>query len=97
MPLGFVAESLEFHRDPPQGPFVLICLLTILCDYILNYLHLMFEDDLKMYHNSNNVHDRALLQSDIGSVQNWCFENGIILNVSKVTLGLYPLCAKLLA
>jgi hypothetical protein len=37
----------------------------------------------KIYRNINYVHDCKLLQSNIDSVQNWCLENGLILNVSK--------------
>jgi hypothetical protein len=46
----------------------------------------LFADDLKIYHNINNVHDCKLLQSDINSIQNWCFENGMTLNVGKTTI-----------
>jgi hypothetical protein len=46
----------------------------------------LFADDLKIYRNLNNVHDCKLLQSDINSVQNWCFENGMTLTVGKTTI-----------
>jgi hypothetical protein len=52
----------------------------------LNSKYLLFADDLKIYHNINYVHDCKLLQSDISSVQNWCFENGITHNFSKTTI-----------
>jgi hypothetical protein len=54
----------------------------------------LFPDDLQIYCSINNVHDCKLLQSDIDSVRNWCFENGMIPNVGKTTF-FFPLCIKL--
>jgi hypothetical protein len=46
----------------------------------------MFSDDLKIYRFINNVQGSKRLQSDINSVQNRCFENGMILNVGKTAI-----------
>jgi hypothetical protein len=57
-----------------------------ICDSISYSKFILFADDLKIYRNINYVHDYKLLQSDINSVQNWCFENAMTLNVGKTTI-----------
>jgi hypothetical protein len=57
-----------------------------ICDSVFNSKYLLFVNDLKIHCSINNVHDCKLLQSDIDSVQNWCFENGMVLNVGKTTI-----------
>jgi hypothetical protein len=42
-------------------------------------------NNLKICNSINNVHDCKVLQCDIDCVQNWCIENGMILNVDKTT------------
>jgi hypothetical protein len=54
-----------------------------MCVTIHNSKHFLFSDDLKIC-RINNV-DCKVSQFDIDSVQNWCFENGMILNVGKTT------------
>lgn len=53
---------------------------------IFNSKYFLFADNLKPYHTINNVHNFILLQSEIDSVQHWCFENSAILNVVEPTL-----------
>jgi hypothetical protein len=44
-----------------------------------------YADDLKVYRSISDVDDCKLLQHDIDSVQNWCLDNGMKLNLSKTT------------
>jgi hypothetical protein len=57
-----------------------------MCDSIHNSQCLLFADDLKIYRSINNVDDCKLLQHDIDSVQNWCLDNGMKLNLGKTTI-----------
>jgi hypothetical protein len=68
------------------GPLLFNIFINDICDSISCSKYLLFADDLKIYLNINNVHDCKLLQSDINSVQNWRFENGMTLNVGKTTI-----------
>jgi hypothetical protein len=74
-----------------SGPVLFNICINDICGSIFSSKYLLFVDDLKTYCNINSVHDCELLQSDIDSLQNWCFENGML-----VKLLLYPSCAKLL-
>jgi hypothetical protein len=49
---------------------------TVSFSYIVKYF--LFVNDLKMHCSIYSVHDCKFLQYDIDSVQNWCFENGMI-------------------
>jgi hypothetical protein len=64
-------------------PLVFNIFINDICDYISNSKYLLFADDLKIYCNINHVHDYQLLHPDNNYVQNWCFENGMTLNVGK--------------
>jgi hypothetical protein len=86
---GTLSSSYVVKSGVPQGSTLRPLLFNIFindnCDYISYSKYLLFADDLKIYRNINNVHDCKLLQSDINSMQNWCFENGMTLNVGKTT------------
>jgi hypothetical protein len=60
--------------------------INYICDSISYSKYILFADELKIYRNINYVHDCKLLQSDINSVQNWCFGNAMTLNVGKTTI-----------
>jgi hypothetical protein len=87
---GTLSSSYVVKSGVPQGSTLGHLLFNIcinyICDSVSYYKYLLFADNLKIYRNINNVHDCKLLQSDINSVQNWCFENGMTLNVSKTTI-----------
>jgi hypothetical protein len=74
----------------PQGSTLGNLLFNIfindICDSIHNSQCLLFADDLKIYLSISDVDDRKLLQHDIDSVQNWCLDNGMKLNLSKITI-----------
>jgi hypothetical protein len=44
---------------------------------------LLCADDLKIYRDMKSVEDCKSLQADIYSVQQWCFENSMELNIHK--------------
>jgi hypothetical protein len=53
---------------------------------IYNSQCLLFADDLKIYRSISNVDDCKLLQHDIDSVQNWCLDNSMKLNLGNTTI-----------
>jgi hypothetical protein len=73
-------------QGPTLGPLLFNIFINDICDSIYYSKYLLFADDLKIYRNTNNAHDCKLLQSDINSVQNWCFQKGITLTVGKTTI-----------
>jgi hypothetical protein len=87
---GTLSSSYDVKSGVPQGsalgPLLFNIFINDICDSVSYSKYLLFAGDLKIYRNINNVHDCKLLQSDINSVQNWCFENGITLNVGKTTI-----------
>jgi hypothetical protein len=68
------------------GPLLFNIFINDICDSVSYSKCLLFDGDLKVYHNINYVRDCKLLQSDINSMQNWCFENCMTLNVGKTTI-----------
>jgi hypothetical protein len=68
------------------GPLLFNIFINYICDSISYSKYLLFAGDLKVHYNINYVRDCKLLQSDINSMQNWCFENGMTLNVGKTTI-----------
>jgi hypothetical protein len=67
------------------GPLLFNIYINNICDAIHNSQCLLFADDLKIYRSINDVDDCKLLQH-IDSVQNWCLNNGMKLNLSKTTI-----------
>jgi hypothetical protein len=74
----------------PQGstlsPLFFNIFINDICNYIHNSRHLLFADDLKIYHTIISVDDRKLLQYDNNSVHNWCLVNGMKINLVKTTI-----------
>jgi hypothetical protein len=68
------------------GPLLVNIYINDICDAIHNSQCLLFADDLKIYRSISDVDDCKLLQHDIDSVQNWCLDNGMKLNLSKTTV-----------
>jgi hypothetical protein len=54
--------------------------------FIRNSQFILFADDLKIYRSISDVDGCKLVQHDIDSVQNWCLNNGMKLNLSKTTI-----------
>jgi hypothetical protein len=74
----------------PQGstlsPLLFNIFINDICNYIQNSRHLLFADDLKIYHTIISVDDRKLLQHNNNSVHNWCLVNGMKINLVKTTI-----------
>jgi hypothetical protein len=68
------------------GPLLFNIYINDICDAIHNSQCLLFADDLKIYRSISNVDDCKLLLHDINSVQNWCLNSGMKLNLSKTTI-----------
>jgi hypothetical protein len=66
------------------GPLIFNIFISDICDSIHNCQCLLLADDLKI--STSHVDDCKLLQHDIDSVQNWCLDNGIKLNLRKTTV-----------
>lgn len=50
---------------------------------------LLFADDLKLYSSICDINDCENLQADLNNLSDWCFENGIHINVSKCCIVSY--------
>jgi hypothetical protein len=68
------------------GPLLFNIYINDICDAIHNSQCLLFADDLKIYRCISDVDDCKLLQHNTDSVQNWCLDNGMKLNLSKTTI-----------
>jgi hypothetical protein len=68
------------------GPLIFNIFINDMCDFINNSQCLLFADDLKIYRSISDIDHCKLLQHDIDSLLNWCFDNGIKLNLSKTTI-----------
>jgi hypothetical protein len=68
------------------GPLLFNIFINDIFDSIHNSQCVLFVDYLKIYRSISGVDDCELLQHDIDSVQNWCLDNGMILNLSKTTI-----------
>jgi hypothetical protein len=71
---------------PPQGQLLFNIFINDICDSIHTSQRLLFAYDLKVYRSISDVDDCKRLQHDIDSVQNWCHDNGMKLNLSKTTI-----------
>jgi hypothetical protein len=68
------------------GPLLFNIFINDICDSIHNSKCLLFADHLKIYRSISDVDDCKLLQHDVYSVQNWCLNNDMKLNLSKTTI-----------
>jgi hypothetical protein len=80
-----VKSGVPPHRYSLE-PLLFNISINYIWDSVLNSKYLSSADDMKIYHSINNVQDCKLLWSDIESIQNWHFENGMILNACKTTI-----------
>jgi hypothetical protein len=68
------------------GPLLFNVSINDICDSIYNSQCLLFADDLKIYRSISDADDCILLQHNIDSVQNWCVNNVMKLNLNKTTI-----------
>jgi hypothetical protein len=87
---GTVSFPYLFKCGVPQGstlgPLLFNIFINDTCDSIHNSQCLLFANNLKIYRSISDVNDCKLLQHNIDSVQNWCLDNGMKLNLSKTTI-----------
>jgi hypothetical protein len=65
------------------GPLVFSVFISDLCTKMNYSKFILFADDLKIYRDIKSVEDCKYLQTDIDSVQQWCGENHMELNIQK--------------
>jgi hypothetical protein len=68
------------------GPLLFNVFINDLCAKINYSKSLLFADDLKIYRDIKSAEDCKSLQADIDSVQLWCGENHMELNVQKTRI-----------
>lgn len=73
----------------PQGSVIGPLLFNIFIDdvtLVLKNRCLLYADDMKVYSRIGAPSDAFALQSDLDSLQQWCVDNGLHLNVSKCSV-----------
>jgi hypothetical protein len=68
------------------GPLLFNIFVNDLFAIIKHSKLLLFADDLKIYSNIKSVEDCKALQADAYSVQHWCAENHMELNIQKTRI-----------
>jgi hypothetical protein len=79
-------EKCGVAQGSTLGPLIFNIFINDICDSIHNSQCLLFATDLKIYRSISDVDDCKRLQHNIDSVQNWCLDNGMRLNLSKTTI-----------
>lgn len=78
----YVARS-GVPQGSKLGPLLFIIFINDLCNNIKECKSLLYADDLKIYNVINNIEDCMLIQSTLSSLQQWCNDNFLSLNVEK--------------
>jgi hypothetical protein len=78
--------SLRAPQGSTLGPLLFNIFVNYLSDKIKHSSFLLFADNLNVYRNIKSVEDCKALQADIYSVQHWCAENHMELNVQKTRI-----------
>jgi retron-type reverse transcriptase len=85
--LGKFSSPFSVLSGVPQGsilgPLLFNIFVNDLSDIIKHSKFILFADDLKIYRNVKSVEDCKALQADVYSVQHWCAENHMELNIQK--------------
>jgi hypothetical protein len=88
--LGKFSSPFSVLSGVPQGstlcPLLFNIFVNDLSAIIKHSKFLLFADDLKIYRNIKSVEDCKALQADICSVQHWCAENLMELNIQKMRI-----------
>lgn len=90
--LGYKSESFASLSGVPQGSVLGPMLFNIFVNDIMLDLQcpvLMYADDLKIFNNIADISDCLLLQNDLASIENWCVENKLPLNIDKCNVVTY--------
>lgn len=85
---GFCSEFFSVTSGVPQGshlgPLLFILFLNDIYSVTdVDTLFLSYADDCKVARVIKNVHDFVILQRDINSINNWCIDNHLLLNIQK--------------
>ncbi|KAK9496777.1 hypothetical protein O3M35_012971 [Rhynocoris fuscipes] len=70
------------------GPLLFLVFINDIGSIFNNVFFLLFADDLKIFKVIKSPHDNHILQNNLDSLQVWCSNNGLHLNVSKC----YQIC-----
>lgn len=86
---GFRSDEYLATSGVPQGsnlgPLLFLIFINDL-SLSLNSHHLLFADDLKIYMEINSINDCICLQNVLNTINQWCSENFLNLNISKCKL-----------
>lgn len=83
---GFLSSPVTVTSGVPQGSNLGPLLFNIFVNDLTEYLvcnHLLYADDLKIFHNISSPADCSLLQQDLDTLVKWCNSNHMFLNSSK--------------
>jgi hypothetical protein len=73
-------------QDSTLGPLLFSIFVNDLCTKIHLSKFLLFADDLKIYRVLKSVENCKLLRSSIESVQKWCIETCMKINILKTSI-----------
>lgn len=67
------------------GPLIFVLFINDLCSQLKSE-KLLYADDLKIFKVITSVVDCCALQNDIDSLQQWCYDNGMAINITKTKM-----------
>lgn len=83
---GFVSLPANVTSGVPQGSHLGPLFFVAFINDLISELTcpcLLYADDLKVFRTIDNLADTVSLQSDIETIDKWCYDNHMFLNVKK--------------
>jgi hypothetical protein len=77
-------RSSIFHKVSTSDSLFLSTFINNKCDSFI--VLSSFADDIKMHFDNKNVDDCNMLQQDVDSMQKWCLDNCMKLNIDNSTI-----------